>query len=95
MVQSEYFGTFFPSNPDLYASMLENKSGITRTVIDGRKLLFAYQQIPRSQMFATYIADLDVLLANARRIRNLCILVLICVVIAAFILSPLRNHQYF
>ena len=38
-------------------------------------------------MFATYIADLDVLLANARRIRNLCILVLICVVIAAFILS--------
>lgn len=77
----------FPSNPDLYASMLENKSGITRTVIDGRKLLFAYQQIPRSQMFATYIADLDVLLANARRIRNLCILVLICVVIAAFILS--------
>lgn len=77
----------FPNDPSLYTHMLETRTGIVRTGIDDRNLLLAYQQIPRSQMFATYIADLDVLLANARHIRNLCILVLICVVIATFVLS--------
>lgn len=77
----------FPDSPDFYKDMLDTGSGITRTSIDGRNLLIAYQQIPDSQMFAAYIADLDVLLANAVRIRNLCILVLVCVVIAAFVLS--------
>lgn len=77
----------FPDHPDFYADMLETGSGITRTAIEGRNLLLAYQQIPDSQMFAAYIADLDVLLANAVNIRNLCILVLVCVVIATFVLS--------
>ena len=77
----------FPDDPGLYTHMLETKQGITHIRPDGRNLLLAYRQIPASQMFATYIADLDVLLANAYRIRNLCILVLICVVIATFVLS--------
>ncbi len=77
----------FPETPELYAHMLETKSGILRTDMNRRNLLLAYQQIPGSQIFATYIADLDVLLANAYHIRDLCILVLVCVVIATFVLS--------
>ncbi len=77
----------FPETPELYAHMLETKSGILRRDMNRRNLLLAYQQIPGSQIFATYIADLDVLLANAYHIRDLCILVLVCVVIATFVLS--------
>ena len=77
----------FPETPELYAHMLETKSGILRTDMNRRNLHLAYQQIPGSQIFATYIADLDVLLANAYHIRDLCILVLVCVVIATFVLS--------
>ena len=38
-----------------------------------RNLLLAYQQIPGSQIFATYIADLDILLANAYHTSATCV----------------------
>lgn len=77
----------FPNQPEVLSHMRATGSGITRTEIDGRSLLLAYEKIPGSQMYAAYVADLDVLLSNAYRIRNLCLFVFVCVVIASFIIS--------
>ena len=71
----------FPNDPDILSDMKASDSGITRTRIDGRNLLLSYEKIPGSQMFAAYVADLDMLLSNAYRIRNLCFFVFLCVVI--------------
>ena len=77
----------FPNQPEVLSHMRATGSGITRTEIDGRSLLLAYEKIPGSQMYAAYVADLDVLLSNAYRIRDLCLFVFVCVVIASFIIS--------
>ena len=77
----------FPQNQELYQEMLVNRQDITRRTIDGQNILLAYENIPGTPMFASYVADLDVLLKHTYEIRNLCILVLICIVIACFIIS--------
>ena len=77
----------FPNDPDILSDMKASDSGITRTRIDGRNLLLSYEKVPGSQMFAAYVADLDMLLSNAYRIRNLCFFVFLCVVIASFVIS--------
>lgn len=77
----------YPQDPDLFSQMLETDQSVIRINTNERRLLLAYQKIPGTQIFASYIADLDVLLKNAYQIRNLCILVLICTVIACFVIS--------
>lgn len=77
----------FPRIPELFGEMLQKRKSIEQLQIDRQNILLAYEQIPDTEMFACYIANLDALLAHSYHIRNLCILVLIGTVIACFILS--------
>lgn len=77
----------FPKNPALFAQMSETEQNILRFSADGQNVLLAYKQIPETQMFACYIANLNVLLEHAYHVRNLCIAVLICIIIVCFVLS--------
>lgn len=77
----------YPKDPVLFAQMEKKGQDVIRLFEDGQKILLAYEKIPQTGLLVSYLADLDVVLAQAYHIRNLCIVVLICIVIACFILS--------
>lgn len=77
----------FPQNKGLLSEMMAARQNIIRTQIEGVRVLLAYERIPGSNIFAAYVADLSVLLAGTYRVRNLCILVLLGIVAACFIIS--------
>ncbi len=77
----------FPKDDSLYEEMLASGQDIMRTRIEGQDILLSYEKIPDSELFSCYVASLDLLMARAYQIRNLCILVLIAIVISCFVLS--------
>lgn len=77
----------FPVKEISYSEMLDKGQDITRMDTSGRKILLAYERIDHTGIFMTYTADLSVLLGRSYHIRNLCIAVLLCTVIACFIIS--------
>ncbi len=77
----------FPSDPALFAEMIQKKQAVVRTREDSRSVLLAYEEIPGTQIFVAYIADSDLLLQRTIDIRNLCVAVLICTVIIGLLLS--------
>ena len=77
----------YPKDPALFQLMKKEDQDVIRLCEDGRNILLAYERIPQTGLSVSYLADLDVVLAQAYHIRNLCIFVLICIVIACFILS--------
>lgn len=77
----------FPKDRALLSEMVENGQHVLRTKIDQRHTLLAYEKIPGTKIFVAYIADLAVLLGRTYQIRNLCILLLFCIVIASFVIS--------
>lgn len=77
----------FPGDPALFTEMTQKKQAVVKTREDGRSVLLAYEEIPDTQIFVAYIADSDLLLQRTIYIRNLCIIVLICIVIIGFLLS--------
>lgn len=77
----------FPNDPALFEEMTQEKQAVVKTREDDRSVLLAYEEIPGTQIFVAYIADSDLLLQRTTHIRNLCIIVLICIVIIGFLLS--------
>ncbi len=77
----------YPKDPELFSQMLREEQAILHTKFSGRPVLLAYEQIPNTQIFVSYIADMETLLERSVRVRDLCILVLICTVIIVFLLS--------
>lgn len=77
----------FPADEQRFLQMLEHTKGIVRQKIKDRSVLLAYERIPGTEWFAAYAADLDYLLEDTYAIRNLCILVLVLIVIACFVIS--------
>lgn len=77
----------FPAKKISFAEMLEKKHAILRMNSDGRNILLAYEKLPDTQLFVAYTADLSVLLGRSYHIRNLCVAVLLCTIIACFIIS--------
>lgn len=71
----------FPAADSVFEKMKKNKKDVVRTDFDGKKVLFAYENIPGTDMFSVYIADMDMLLSSLTKTRNLCIGVLIAVII--------------
>ena len=52
----------FPAADSVFEKMKKNKKDVVRTDFDGKKVLFAYENIPGTDMFSVYIADMDMLL---------------------------------
>ncbi len=77
----------YPKEPDLFSQMLQKEQAILHTEFSGRPVLMAYEKLPNTQIFVSYIADLETLLERSAKVRDLCILVLICTVIIVFLLS--------
>lgn len=77
----------FPSDQTIFQNMLKNKKNVVRTDFEGKKVLFAYENIPGTDMFSVYIADMKTLLSGLTRTRNLCVGVLIGVVIVCCVIS--------
>lgn len=77
----------FPKDDLLFQEMKQDGQGIREKKIDGKKVILAYEQIPNTGVFVAYIAELAVLYRGTYRIRNLCILVLLLIVVACFIIS--------
>lgn len=77
----------FPKDDLLFQEMMHNGQGIREKKIDGKKVILAYEQIPKTGVFVAYIAELAVLYKGTYQIRNLCVLVLFLIVIACFIIS--------
>lgn len=77
----------FPANHDLFHKMQKNKKDVVRTEINGKDVLLAYENIPETDMFSVYIADMRILLERTGHTRNLCILVLCGIVIGCFAIS--------
>lgn len=71
----------FPAADSVFEKMKKNKKDVVRTDFEGKKVLFAYENIPGTDMFSVYIADMDMLLSSLTKTRNLCIGVLIAVII--------------
>lgn len=77
----------FPSDPALFAEMIQKKQAVVKTREGSRSVLLAYEEIPGTQIFVAYIADWELLLQRTINIRNLCVTVLICIVIIGLLLS--------
>ena len=77
----------FPADNDLFAAMQKQKKQVMRTEFEGKKVLLAYENIPGTDLFSVYIADMGILLERTGHTRNLCILVLFGVVIGCFAIS--------
>lgn len=77
----------FPTDSTIFKRMLKHKKDVVRTNVEGEKVLFAYENIPGTDMFSVYIADMKTLLSGLTRTRNLCIGVLIGVVIICCAIS--------
>ena len=58
-----------------------------RKRIEERDVLFAYENIPGTDMSVVYLGNMDRLLEGTYQTRNVCIFVLICVVLACFAVS--------
>ena len=90
----------FPDSDEMFEKMLKNKKDVFCIEQEEGKVLLAYENIPGTDMFAAYIADMSTLLADTYRIRNLCILVLVGTILVCLALSyyvtrsisePVRN----
>ena len=77
----------FPTDKTVFQKMLKNKKNVVRTDFDGKRVLFAYENIPGTDMFSVYIADMQTLLSGLTHTRNLCIGVLIGIVIVCCAIS--------
>lgn len=77
----------FPTDGNLFQMMQKNKKDVIQMEMDGKNVLIAYENIPETDMFSVYIADMKVLLERTRDTRNLCILVLCGIVIGCFAIS--------
>ena len=77
----------FPKDQVLIPTKIQEQNNIIRTNLNDRPVLLAYEKLDNSQIYVTHIADLSVLLGRTYQIRNLCIILLICIVIACFIAS--------
>lgn len=77
----------FPQDHALYEEMLAKEQDVLRTRFEGQSILLSYEKVPGTQLFSCYVASLDLLMARAYQIRNLCLVVLAAIVIACFVLS--------
>lgn len=76
-----------PKDPALYSELKSQDNHILRTKLEGQKILVAGERVENTQIFIVYLADLNVLLAHTHQVRNLCILVLICITIVCIVLA--------
>ncbi len=77
----------FPADDNLFQMMQKNKKDVVRTKMSGKDVLLAYENIPGTDMFSVYIADMKILLERTGHTRNLCIFVLCGIVIGCFAIS--------
>lgn len=80
-----------PRDQSLYSELTNQDHSILRIPSDGKEILIACERVENTQIFVVYLADLNVLLARTHQVRNLCILVLICITIAGVVLSYTVN----
>lgn len=80
-----------PRDQSLYSELTNQDHSILRIPSDGQEILIACERVENTQIFVVYLADLNVLLARTHQVRNLCILVLICITIACVVLSYTVN----
>ena len=86
----------FPADNTIFKKMVEHKKNVVRTDFEGEKVLFAYENIPGTDMFSVYIADMKTLLSGLTKTRNLCIgvllaVVLICCAISYFVTKSISD----
>lgn len=77
----------FPSDSELYQVMQKHKKDVMRTEVDGADVLCAYENIPGTDIYSVYIADMHTLLEQLCKTRNLGFFVLVGIVIGCFTIS--------
>lgn len=77
----------FPKDKKIFEELEEKQKDCVRRKIEGRDVLLSYERIPGTEMAVVYLGDMDMLLAGTYRTRNVCVFVLICVVLACFMVS--------
>ena len=77
----------FPKDKTIFEDMKEKQKDSVRKRIEERDVLFAYENIPGTDMSVVYLGNMDRLLEGTYQTRNVCIFVLICVVLACFTVS--------
>lgn len=69
------------------------QSGEVTQNVDGRNLFISFQKNSNPDLYVAHIVDMDVLLAQAYKIRQLCIVVLIVLILVSFLVAYLTTSS--